>query len=285
MDTRLFDARDLSNNLMEVLADHIKEAKDSLGEDINPKLGIVRTDGSSDQFIKSINNKCSQLGIEVNDYYIGLDRYDSRYKKIYEDNNDYYLYEEGFLDNDGAILVRPPYNPDNELLVELAIDDLLDNTPELYDVDRMKYSPSESMYPPVVESVLEMLGEYWEWSDINQKHSKAVMIGNSPYVGNPAVTAMSRFFGEVVQLRRSSSPELISRQVKDADIIVTYRDMDDISFNKNAFVIDLGDDSFYDKHKDEVLACTKHIGQLTTTRVLVNLVNNYLYFKGLGDWR
>ena len=72
------------------------------------------------------------------------------------------------------------------------------------------------------------------------------MIGTSKYVGNPAVTMLSNYFGEIVQLHMHSDPWRISSHTEDADVIVTYRTLDDVLFNEDVFVIDIGKDDFYE---------------------------------------
>ena len=173
----------------------------------------------------------------------------------------------------GIVLSRPSYNPDNHDEFEEVVRLFTQLVPHYLDVDRMfSYIPSEEIrYPPVVESVREVLESYSD--DLSTKN--AVVIGCSEFVGVPMTSVLSRIVDTVTLLHNHTLPGTISSFTDDADIIITSRVLDDIRVPEDSLLIDIGNDSTYRKLNGQVRSCTTHIGKLTVSNILLNVINNY----------
>lgn len=273
MDTRIYDARELAEINMQTVKDTIAQVKSEYQAVRDPSIEIFRMEGSSEQFRKSIINKCSQVGIEVKEYEIEKD--DLTLDRLYDELVDF--------NSDGYIFIRPAYNPENEFRVNEIIDLFIESMLKEYDIDRMSYEPSNNLYPPVTTAVKYMLNDYKKWTNCDFSRMKAVMIGNSKYVGRPTTSMLSERFGEVIQLHKHSDPKDISRQTSDAAVVVTYRTLDDILLNSDAYIIDIGDDTSVDRYYGSIAAGTKHIGQFTASILLINLISNY--YTEMSEWQ
>lgn len=234
----------------------------------NPSIDIYTMSDSSRLFLNSIRRYCETLGIVA--YVHGLG-----------DAADISGLSDELIDvknsgSSGVLFIRPPYDSEsyNNVLLVLKVirDTLLPNM----NIDREDYSPIDEKYPHVVEATRMMIEAYQDSNEnYDLKSMKAVVIGSSPFVGKPITMMSSDIFDQVVQLHQSTDSRIINKCVKDANVIITYRSLDDIEVNHESFIIDVGNDNSYKFFNGKVSSITTHLGKLTTALLLSEAVDNY----------
>lgn len=265
------DARILSESYLEGIRKDIDKAIRE-GADRPPRIDIFQTEGSSKQFLRSIERMSESVGITVVTHDISLK--DDPLKLL---DNLIKLMDSG--ETDGIIFIRPPYSPDiiDDLsMVNVAFVAAFSDH-RSFDIDRIGYIQADESYPPVAEAVSDILDYANSEGYIFLEYSWAAMLGSSPYVGMTIYDMLKgKNCEEVFIFHTSDDPEEISQATKASDIVCTYRDVDDLELNKSSLIVDIGNDDLFSKVGDRVAYCTTHLGQLTTAILLRNLKDNYL---------
>ena len=165
----------------------VRLAQEKSGDGSSPILDIYIMAGSSRIFLRSIIRDSDDLGISCRIHDLG----DATGLPEFEDD----LSELRRSGTNGVLFIRPPYSYESYDDVSFILSKIFSTVPDSYDVDLIGYRPFEGVYPPVVEAVRIMIESFR--GDHILRDTKAVVIGNSTFVGKPMATMSSDLFDQV----------------------------------------------------------------------------------------